>query len=75
MEQETTPGGGVTIEDVNDQEGDGDDDDPDAATIVIGDDPSETREYDCGECESQIAYLDRECPECENSLQWAGVAA
>lgn len=50
-------------------DGDDDGDEPGAVAISIDDRPSDMREYECGECEASVEYLDSECPN-EHEQQW-----
>lgn len=49
-------------------------DDDSGATLILGDDAIDAREYDCGECGANVAYLDRECDECGDALKWTVAA-
>lgn len=53
------------------------DDDQDDAPVALefADDPADAREYECGNCSTEIEYLDAECPECGQSNAWQGVEA
>lgn len=35
--------------------------------------PGDAREYNCGECDGAVPYLEN-CPECDSELVWQGVA-
>lgn len=47
----------------------------DAVPIEFADDPADAREYECGACSTEMAYLDSECGECGQSNVWQGVTA
>lgn len=52
-----------------------DEDTTGAVPLKIGDDPTDAREYDCGDCETSMEYLAPECGECGQSNAWIGVTA
>lgn len=40
--------------------------------LTFGDDP-EPKEYDCGNCETAVPYLEKHCPECGEKLMWSKI--
>lgn len=48
--------------------------DPAAATLRLADSPEDSRTYECGECGTEVGYLQGECPD-GHALTWQGVAA
>lgn len=64
----------LELEDDDDQE----DELADPETELVDDDPSEAREYNCGNCDHPLDYLGgddrdeggKECPECGERLYW-----
>lgn len=47
--------------------------DPDTLENALKDKKSKEDEYNCGTCGAEVQYLDPECPECENTLQWGAL--
>lgn len=65
---------GQTVHGLGDDHGEGEPSSG-AAPIEFGDDPADAREYECGQCGTEIGYLDSECSDCGQANAWQGVAA
>lgn len=48
------------------------DDPAEKQDLTFGDDP-EPKEYDCGNCETGVPYLEKHCPECGEKLMWSKI--